>query len=244
MLAYRYIMEEFQFKKIHPEQHDLMEQIYRLRFQVYCHECHFIKAEDYPNEMEQDGYDAQSVHFAAMDKHGDMIGTMRMILPGDLPLPIERHCPDLPIAKDPLPGMGYTEISRLVISKQMRRRRDDGMYYEPRVEDERGVNAQKQEYLRRAKPMAFGLYREMYHESKRLGINYWYALMEKSLWLLLRIHGFRFECLGPELDVYGPVCPYLGKLPVMEQEVSRKFPKFFEYFTEDSQQQTSVNESH
>ena len=186
-----------------------MQQIFKLRFQVYCRECGFIREEDYPESSEQDEYDPQSIHFAAINSVGDVVGTMRIILPGALPLPIERHCAGIQIKPDPLPGMGYAEVSRLVISKYLRRRRDDGMYYEPQVEDKKveGANA---DFLRRAKPMAFGLYREMYHESKRRGISYWYALMEKSLWLLLRIHGFRFDCIGDEIDVYGPVRPYLG----------------------------------
>lgn len=226
-------MENFIFKKVTPDEKNLIEQIYRLRFQVYCHECGFITEDAYPDGIETDQYDPQSVHFAAINSSGQVIGTMRMILPGTHALPIQRHCPGVTIEPETLPGTGYTEISRLVISKQLRRRRDDGMYYEPQIEDKVVQDAAKNEFLRRAKPMAFGLYREMYHESKRLGISRWYALMEKSLWLLLRIHGFRFDPIGEEVDVYGPVKPYLGLLPIMEQEVSKKFPKFFEYFIEN-----------
>ncbi len=234
-------MEKFTFKRVDIDEHELMQEVYKLRFQVYCRECGFIKEENYPQCLEKDEYDAQSVHFAALNDAGHVVGTMRMIVPGELNLPIERHCPDITIKPDPLPEMGYAEISRLVISKQLRRRRDDGMYYEPQVDDKK-VNGAQNDFLRRAKPMAFGLYRELYHESKRRGITYWYALMEKSLWLLLRIHGFRFDCIGEEVDVYGPVKPYLGKLPVMEQEVRRKFPKFFEYFIENLDQGTLTKE--
>ncbi len=234
-------MEYFTFKKVDTDEKDLMQQIFKLRFQVYCRECGFIREEDYPECSERDEYDAQSIHFVAVNATGDVVGTMRIILPGALLLPIERHCPSIQIKPDPMPGMGYAEISRLVISKQLRRRRDDRMYYEPQVEDKK-IEGNNAEYLRRAKPMAFGLYREMYQESKRRGINYWYALMEKSLWLLLRIHGFRFDCIGEEIDVYGPVRPYLGKIPIMEQEVRRKFPKFFEYFTDSLDQSTLTKE--
>lgn len=234
-------MENFIFEKIDLDDKSRMEQIYRLRFQVYCRECGFIKAEDYPDGIETDQYDAQSVHFAAMDSRGEIIGTMRMILEGTHLLPIQHHCPNIEIEPAPPAGMRYAEISRLVISKQLRRRRDDGLYYEPQIDDKLVQDPMKNEFLRRAKPMAFGLYREMYHESKRIGVSRWYALMEKSLWLLLRIHGFRFDCIGEEVDVYGAVKPYLGLLPVMEQEVSKKFPKFFEYFTENI---TEINLPH
>jgi N-acyl amino acid synthase of PEP-CTERM/exosortase system len=233
-------MEDFQFKKVEIHDQEMMDQIFRLRFQVYARECGFIKEADYPGQKESDEYDKeQSVHFAALDSAGAVIGTMRLLLPGALPLPIERHCPSLKITPDPVNG--HAEVSRLVISKQLRRRRDDGLYYEPQVED-KTVTGEHAEFLRRAKPMAFGLYREMYQESKRRGLVYWYALMEKSLWLLLRIHGFRFDCIGEEVDVYGAVCPYLGKLPVIEQEVLRKFPKFFDFFNENLNQKTMAEE--
>ena len=154
---------------------------------------------------------------------------MRMILPGELELPIKLHCRDVDITT---PDKSV-EISRLVISKRLRRRHDDGMYYGPQSEDKKGVSSDGTEFLRRAKPMAFGLYRELYRESKRLGITQWYALMEKSLWLLLRIHGFEFEPIGKEVDVYGPVKPYIGEISKIEKEVYQKFPKFFAYFTEE-----------
>ena len=225
-------MEPFTFKKINFDDNVLMEKIYRLRFQVYCLECGFIKAQDYPDGIEMDEYDPQSVHFAAFDQNGEVVGTMRLILPGPCPLPIQCHCPGLDIPGDLTSSNngGCAEISRLVISKQLRRRRDDGMYYEPQVDDRKVVDSIKNEFFRRAKPMAFGLYREMYHESKCRGISRWYALMEKSLWLLLRIHGFHFDCIGEQVDVYGPVNPYVGFLPVIETDLRAKFPKFYEYF--------------
>ena len=78
--------------------------------------------------------------------------------------------------------------------------------------------------------MAFGLYRAMYHESKRAGIRYWLALMEKGLWKLLHIHGFLFHPIGPEVDFLGRVRPYIGDLQGFETGVFAKFPQFYEYF--------------
>lgn len=221
-------MENFVFKKIDFNDSAMMEQLYRLRFEVYCRECNFIREADYPRQREQDEHDAQSVHFAAFNSYGEVVGTLRMILPGALPLPIKTHCPDIHFE-----GTSYAEISRLVISRRLRRRAQDQLYYEPQVEDIK-VASNSGEFLRRARPMAFGLYREMYRESKRLGTERWYTLMEKGLWLLLAIHGFKFESIGDEVDFYGLVRPYLGKVSVIEQDVQKKFPQFFEYFVEKS----------
>ena len=225
-------MENFFYKKVTLDDTELMEKIYRLRFEVYARECGFIKEEDYPNGIETDEYDHQACHFAALNSEGDVIGTLRVILPGQLPFPIEHHCPFLNFHKDAPPAHQYVEISRLVISKRLRRRKNDALYYEPQIEDKKMRDQNNQEFLRRAKPMAFGLYREMYNESKRLGVTHWYSLMEKSLWLLLRLHGFKFECIGEEVDVYGPVRPYLGNVGKIEEEVRTKYPKIYKYFTE------------
>lgn len=231
-------MENFTYKKVDLNDTELMQKIYRLRYQVYAHECGFIRPEDYPNGMESDEYDPQSVHFAAINEDGDIIGTMRIILSGKYPLPIQKYCPQIKIDVNALPGtLQFAEISRLIISKRLRRRQNDGMYYEPQVEDTKVVAINNAEYMRRAKPMAFGLYREVYQESKRRNITHWYTLMEKSLWLLLSIHGFRFVAIGDEVDVYGAVRPYLGKVDQIEEEVSKKFPKFFDYFTENLEPQ-------
>ncbi len=226
-------MQNFIFKKVYLSDNDLMYKIYKLRFQVYCKECGFIKEEDYHDQIEFDEYDAkQAVHFAALNEDGELVGTMRMILPGDLPLPIEKHCPDVKIDKYAFEAGRAMEISRLVISKHLRRRKDDGRYYGPQVRDKEGTGKDGNQFVRRVRPMAFGLYREVYRECKRRGITHWYALMEKGLWLLLRIHGFNFERIGDEVDVYGPVCPYLGRTEVFEKEIKEKFPDFFNYFTE------------
>jgi N-acyl amino acid synthase of PEP-CTERM/exosortase system len=229
--------EYFTFTKVERSNKALMEQVFRLRYQVYCLECNFLKPEDYPDGIEMDEYDDQSVHFAAMNEDGQVIGTMRLILQGKHIFPVEHHCPGIVIDKTGLPQVSYAEISRLVISKKLRRRKNDELYYEPQIEDVKVTTAENIQFLRRAKPMAFGLYREAYQESKRIGITHWYSLMEKSLWLLLRIHGFVFEPIGEEVDVYGPVRPYIGKITQIEAEVQKKFPKFFEYFMKNLDQE-------
>jgi len=225
--------QPFTFRKVDPRDLELMTDIFRLRFEVYGEECGFIRKEDYPNGLESDEYDTQAIHFAALNNFGEVVGTLRLILPGQRVLPIEKYCPSIRVDNKFLPQLSFAEISRLVISKRIRRRKGDDLFYAPQIEDERVANSAGEVFLRRSKPMAFGLYRELYRESKRIGVTHWYSLMEKSLWLLLRIHGFTFECVGDEVDVFGPVKPYLGKVSVIEQEVAKKFPKFFEYFTEE-----------
>ncbi|MGE5279210.1 MAG: PEP-CTERM/exosortase system-associated acyltransferase [Deltaproteobacteria bacterium] len=220
-------VEPFSFRRItSPE---ALEEAFRLRYQVYGNECHFIDTADYPDGLETDAYDKHSLHFGGYDSEGRLVGSVRLILPSCGKFPIEEHCASLDVDPVRVPLRQSAEISRLTISKLYRRRSQDGLYYEPLVADQ-PVEDKGQYFLRRVRPMAFGLYREIYHESKRLGIRYWYALMEKSLRTLLKIHGFVFAPIGPEVEFYGMVTPYLADIVEMEKNVYQKFPQFFEYF--------------
>ena len=52
----------------------LMDRVRQLRFQVYCQECHYLEASDYPDGRERDDCDAHSAHFVALNLQGDMAG--------------------------------------------------------------------------------------------------------------------------------------------------------------------------
>ncbi len=227
-LVERTMEEKFHFTKI--TEPDQLEEAYRLRFQVYARECQFIKESDYPQSLETDDYDRFSVHFAGFDSQDRMVGAVRLILPSSPHFPIEEHCPGLEFDRDLILRQNCAEVSRLTISKLYRRRAQDGLYYEPQVED-KPVEGRGTSFVRRVRPMAFGLYRAMYQESRRKGIRYWFALMEKSLWKLLRIHGLVFHPIGPEVNFLGLVKPYIGDLRDLEKNVFAKFPQFFDYFT-------------
>lgn len=217
---------EFTFMKV--DSPDLLNEVFRIRYQVYCKECNFIKDEDYPEGIEKDNYDAHSLHFLAKDSNG-LIGAARLILDCPLGFPLEEHCNGhLTIDKNSLPRKRIAEISRLVISRGYRRRREDGLYYT--TDCLQTADITPIESMRRIRPMTFGIYREIYQESKRRGITHWYALMEKTLWLLLRLHGFNFQAIGEEIDFYGSVQPYLADISKIERECYEKHPQSFQYF--------------
>ena len=207
------------FKKV--DSPELLKESFKLRFQVYCKECNYIKEEDYPQQYETDEFDEDSLHFAALNTQKILVGAARLILPKVEKFPIELHCPDLKV-NPTFDRTKSAEVSRLVISKILRQRSDDGLHYGSHVEDTEPQEDGMGGFFRRVRPMAFGLYREMYHESKRQGIRYWFALMEKKLWLLLKIHGFVFKPIGDEVDFYGKVRPYLSDLVEMERWVHDK----------------------
>ncbi len=219
---------EFTFREADHSQ-ALMEAIYRLRYQVYCVECGFIRKEDYPKQSEEDIYDPYSVHFVIEDTVG-VVGTTRLILDNPHGLPFIEHCGSgLSIDVGSLDREKICEVSRLAISKSYRRRENDGLYYGYEGYDPSN-KVSGIEQAKRIKPMIFGMYREIYQECKRRGITHFFALMEKSLWLLLRMHHFVFQPIGNEVDFYGKVRPYMCVIKDLEREVHDKMPKSYDYF--------------
>lgn len=213
-------MVEFVFHRI--EQEDpRMEDLFRLRYQVYCTECQFESTDDHPSGLETDDYDAKSVHFcAAIKGTNEIIGTVRIILPSELGFPIERHC--VLNADRPLVDAGHIgEISRLAISKDYRRRAvDQALYAEQEVDmaELQRMHEQRREFESR---IVAGLYQCVYHESLIQGLTHWYAVMVRGLYCLLRRWGITWTPIGPAVEYHGLRSPYLATIAENEKQAAR-----------------------
>lgn len=194
-------MSKYTFKKI--ESGDGLDEVFRLRFQVYCKECNFVNESDYPMGYETDEFDEHAVHFGAFDPQGQLVGAVRLILPSSKKFPLEGFCSDLAFGSSLPRREECAEISRLSISKAYRSKNTAGFYEESYVQEKPAL------FIRRVSPIVSGLCNAMYQECSESGINYCFALMEKALWLLLKLHGFVFRPLGGQVDVYGMVIPYI-----------------------------------
>ncbi|MGE5279209.1 MAG: PEP-CTERM/exosortase system-associated acyltransferase [Deltaproteobacteria bacterium] len=198
------------FRKI--DSPELLEDVFRLRYQVYCKERQFLSASDYPQEAERDPFDEFSFHFGAFDVSGQLVGAVRLILPECHVFPIEERVPDLGLG-DSLPMRGEcAEISRLTISKEFRRSLSSGPLWGT-GDPLRRTGA----ILRKVSPIALGLCHLMYLECIEQQIGYCLALMERPLHLLLRLHGFSFRQVGREIDFAGPVAPYIIDVGAMDR---------------------------
>lgn len=225
---------EFVFKKVDSE--DLLKETFRIRYEIYCLECGFLDPANYPDGLEIDKYDPHSIHFAAIANE-EVIGTVRLVKNSDLGFPLEEHCPVLTIDRESIPRDSLVEVSRLALRKSFRRRREDGLYG---VESyitvrEGGVlpedpDEQTEQMRKRQRPaVILGLYKVMFHETKRCGFTHWYAAMEKKLWSALKKFHFTFREIGPEVDYYGPVTPYLGVIEELEKEVTEHCPQIWPF---------------
>lgn len=212
---------------------------YALRYEVYCHERNFLAPEDYPSKLEKDYYDQHSIHVGGVNKEGMLVGTMRLVLPSARGFPLFEHCElftEYQYLADPdqQGQLQAAEISRLAVSKSYRRRRNDGLY-DLASEEDCGTfvrNGNEVAHHRHRPEIILGLYKTMYQASKRHGIMHWFAAMEKTLLRLLRRYNFDFTPIGPELDYYGPVIPYLAKISDIEAGVHQRCPDMLEEFVQ------------
>jgi len=224
------------FKFVRVDTEELLKEIYRVRYEVYCLECGFLPPADYPDGLEIDKFDAHSIHFAAFADN-EVIGTARLVKESGHGYPLNGHCREITINEKELIKDGLVEVSRLALRKSFRRRKEDGIYAVESYlkKSEGGILAEKvedrteQERKRHQPVVILGLYKAMYHETRRIGYGHWYAAMEKKLWYALKTFNFTFQEIGPQVDYYGPVTPYWGAISRMEKEVNDNSPDLWLY---------------
>lgn len=187
-----------------------MRRIFALRFQVYCQECGFLAPSDYPDGLEIDEYDGGAIHFCAFDARDELVGYVRLVRPvASEKFPFQMRCPSL-LDGVALPEPSQcVEVSRLMVRHDYRRRRGDILA---------GANVdsasldQEHEKRNTSPQILLSLYRQIYTYSRSAGVRYWYAAMEPSLALVLTRMNFGFHQIGPLIDYYGPVAPYLAAI--------------------------------
>jgi N-acyl amino acid synthase of PEP-CTERM/exosortase system len=220
-------MLQFHFRKVVDKAE--LEEVFRLRYKVYCDEWGFEKPEDHPGGLEFDVFDSSSRHFISLNERWQIIGTVRIILNSEKGFPIENHCTiDADLTHLNRDKIG--EISRLAVSKEFRKRFEDRFIYDGTPES---VQEQAAAHERRRRhEIVTGLYKSMYVESKKIGLTHWYAVMAKGLYILLKRMGIIFKPIGPEIYYHGIRTPYLGSIADIEDEVSRLNPELFREFQE------------
>lgn len=188
-----------------------------LRFQIYCEECAFLPASDYPDKLESDGFDAGAAHFGAVNLTDQLVGYVRLVRPNaQAAFPFQQHCAQLH-AGVALPEASLAgEISRLMVRNDYRRRRGDIL---AGVTTGDGAIAPDHERRDNSPQILLSLYRSMYQFSVANGVRYWYAAMERSLARALTRMNFTFVQIGPQTDYYGPVAPYVADLRELEARI-------------------------
>ncbi|WP_295384927.1 PEP-CTERM/exosortase system-associated acyltransferase [uncultured Thiodictyon sp.] len=225
------------FEFFRAEGAEALAEAFRVRYQVYCEERGFLPSSEYPDHLERDRYDRSAVQLVGRHRFNQQTaGTARLILHSPLGFPLQRHCdfnPDYAYFRKPgHPALErYAEISRLAVGKTFRHRIDDTIYGGPArphpttVADEIDLRPPEAGH-----EIIAGLYKLIYHETKRQGITHWVVAMERSLQLLLKRIGYHFHPIGPVVDYYGPVSPYVLEVETMERHLQKRRPAIFAYW--------------
>jgi N-acyl amino acid synthase of PEP-CTERM/exosortase system len=121
------MFEYGRFKFMQADSENLKQNIFLLRHEVYALEFGFENPHDFPDKFEKVGYYQHSVHFAALNVDDDVIGTVRMILDSPRGFPVD-HAATITGFPDKPESRFITEISRLAVSKKLRRWPEDGMH--------------------------------------------------------------------------------------------------------------------
>lgn len=96
------------------------EQIYRLRYHVFCEEYRYLDGTSYPDGLEFDDWDQHSTHFMALNADGEVVATSRLIGNSALGLRVEEYVPLTGLPRD-----SVFEVSRLAMRSDLRGHAND-----------------------------------------------------------------------------------------------------------------------
>ncbi len=118
-LAERSIYKNFAFYTTSdPEE---LDELYKIRYKVYCEEYAYLDTKNYPDRREKDIFDSKSIHLVVRHRSGELAATARLIQGSEMGLPIQNHFQieyDVPKETE----SNIAEVSRLIVARSYRRR--------------------------------------------------------------------------------------------------------------------------
>ncbi len=188
-----------------------LAEVHRLRYQVYCTERNFLPGN---NGWEMDAFDDHSVHVALRRRSGELVGTVRLVtglehLP-EASFPMQALCPDGLLGQLGLPIAKIGEISRFSISRVRR----DG---DSRID----------------MLLRLALMRGVLQASIEAGVTHWCAIMEASLFRLLRQVGVDFIPIGAPIIYNGVRRAAVAEIAEVLAQSRDERPELWNYVTED-----------
>ena len=193
---------------------DLRDEVYRIRYQVYCQEFGYEPAENFPEEKEYDEFDMRSTHCLVYHKDsGHSVGCVRLVPtdPSDPQafLPFERHCgptltPKHRETMHKLSRLTFCEISRVAVLRTFRRRAKESATQYGAVAEAVFSESEKRvfPYIAISLFLAATVLTEL---TERRNV---FAMMEPTLPRLLKRVGIVFEQVGSMMDYHGQRAPY------------------------------------
>jgi N-acyl amino acid synthase of PEP-CTERM/exosortase system len=205
---------------------ELLDAAYRLRYEVYCVEHHFLDGTAHPDGREIDSRDGHSVHAVLVYRRtGEVMGCVRLVLPqsneGMSALPVRSLLTGEPASiLDSCDPLHTAEISRYAVSKRLRRRPGEELYPD--------VMSFSDSDARRLMPhVSVGLIRAVARLAADRGITKVCAVIAPALARLLERFGLVFEPLGPAIDYHGLRQPCLANIETLLAGLAETHPAHF-----------------
>jgi N-acyl amino acid synthase of PEP-CTERM/exosortase system len=212
-----------------------MQDIYRLRYKVYCEEEGFLDPRDYPSGEESDEFDPAAIHVAVYGDDVEPMGYARVVTD-----PPAGEFPFQKFGAETFGGYTYperdkmAEVSRLIIADRYRHpaRNEPDMFTSP------GLMPSRRPPRRPGGNSALALlklFRSSYQVADEQGIEWLFAAVESRCARLLNRNYLPFRQVGPNADYYGIIQPYAMNLREMEREMSREAPDLWKFFDDRSE---------
>ncbi|MGH8589090.1 MAG: PEP-CTERM/exosortase system-associated acyltransferase [Gammaproteobacteria bacterium] len=210
------------FEIVRADTPELLEQAFRLRYQVYCQEALLPGFDplDYPDGLERDIYDYEHRSVHCLLRHrptGINAGTVRLVLADpvqpDALFPVEavagdqidrdylsKHCADRGT---------IAECSRFILARRFRSRRGEHLWPDGLAEE--GLDAYRESDERRVLPHpVLGLIKAAMIMSWEQQVHYLYTAMEPRLDRRLRQFGLELRPVSPLIEYHGAVRAHWG----------------------------------
>ncbi|MFS8183938.1 PEP-CTERM/exosortase system-associated acyltransferase [Pseudovibrio denitrificans] len=204
---------------------DELEASFRLRFEIFCKETGFLPAERFPTGLEHDQYDDSSIHvgcyFQKTPTEKVLAGSVRIVDTPSGQTPMLDHC----IIDDEYRHLfdgrkDVAELSRMCVRSSFRRK--SATASETNEGDERSCE----------QVVFLSLMKGAYHVCKRKKIGNWLIATEDPIHRNLLRNEICLEPIGPEVDCFGPVRPYLINLRKMEERLFSNYKEYWSYLNE------------
>ena len=213
------------------------QNVYRIRYRVYCEEFRYESVEHFPDQFEVDEYDEISRHCLITHRHTNMpAGCVRLVpaMCGALgqPLPLEKYCgsalDQAYIQGLQLERQTVCEISRLAVDGAFRRRSGETL---TRFGEINGLQFSPQEQrtfssIAVACFLAATVLTEM---DKRTNV---FAMMEPFLPRLMHKSGIDFQRVGKDVDYHGIRAPYFIKTQMVLDNMHPDLQELYSWIKE------------
>lgn len=224
------------FKLVLADSPLLLEEVFRLRYQIFCEELGWFQPSLFPEQMEGDEYDRRSTHILLQHRpSGYYVGTARLVLadPSDLgkPFPIEESAPFSPgFAGLPRRLRRHVaEISRFGVLSRFPHhegRRTPRYHAQATAGEAHGKSRLRFPYPTLA--LSVGIVRT----SVENNITHWYAIMTPSFNRSLSHFGLNLQVVSPLYELYGQRRAHYASMADVLDRARCQHPEVWELITD------------